>query len=83
MIAFPGTAAECEISLSEILRHSDGCAGIVMAHNHPSCDPKPSKADIDLTHRLAKLMEAVDISVLDHLIFGGGEMVSLRQLGWL
>ena len=58
-------------------------SGIVMAHNHPSGDPRPSDSDCRLTRRLATAAEAIDCTVLDHLIFAGTECTSLRQLGYL
>jgi len=60
-----------------------GSAGIVLAHNHPSGDPRPSDSDCRATRRLAAAAEALDCTILDHLIFGGPDCTSLRQLGYL
>lgn len=60
-----------------------GSAGIVLAHNHPSGDPRPSDSDCRCTRRLATAAEALDCTVLDHLVFAGGECVSFRSLGLL
>jgi DNA repair protein RadC len=60
-----------------------GSAGIVLAHNHPSGDPRPSESDFRATRRLATAAEAIDCIVLDHLVFGGEECTSLRGLGYL
>jgi DNA repair protein RadC len=60
-----------------------GSAGIVMAHNHPSGDARPSDSDCRATRRLATAAEALDCTVLDHLIFAGAECTSLRRLGYL
>lgn len=60
-----------------------GSAGIVLAHNHPSGDPTPSESDFKATRRLANAVEALDCSVIDHLIFGGSDCTSLRQAGLL
>lgn len=60
-----------------------GSAGIVLAHNHPSGDARPSDSDCRATRRLAAAAEALDCTILDHLIFGGAECTSLRQLGYL
>ena len=60
-----------------------GSAGIVLAHNHPSGDPRPSDSDCRATRRLAVAAEALDCAVLDHLVFAGTECTSLRQLGYL
>ena len=60
-----------------------GSAGIVLAHNHPSGDPRPSDSDFRATRRLAAAAQALDCTVLDHLVFGGSECSSLRRLGYL
>src|SRR3954465_13956972 len=58
-------------------------AGIVLAHNHPSGDPRPSDSDCRATRRLVTAVEALDCTVLDHLIYAGSECRSLRQMGYL
>jgi DNA repair protein RadC len=60
-----------------------GSAGIVLAHNHPSGDPRPSDSDCRATRRLATAAEALDCAIIDHLVFGGAECTSLRRLGYL
>jgi DNA repair protein RadC len=60
-----------------------GSAGIVLAHNHPSGNPRPSDSDCRATRRLATAAEAIDCAVLDHLVFAGNECTSLRRLGYL
>lgn len=59
-------------------------ASIVVVHNHPSGDPTPSGADIQLTRRLVKAGDVLGIELLDHVIIGdGGEHSSLRDLGMM
>ena len=60
-----------------------GSAGIVLAHNHPSGDPQPSRSDCQATRKLARAGEAIDLQVLDHLVFGGDACSSMRRLGLL
>jgi len=60
-----------------------GSAGIVLAHNHPSGDAQPSDSDRIATRRLAAAAEALDCTVLDHLVFAGSDCTSLRRLGYL
>jgi DNA repair protein RadC len=60
-----------------------GSAGILLAHNHPSGDPRPSESDLRVTRRLASAAEALDCMVVDHLIFAGAECTSFRALGLL
>ena len=58
-----------------------GSAGILLAHNHPSGDPRPSDSDCRATRRLAAAAEALDCTVLDHLVFAGTECTSFRRMG--
>ena len=58
-------------------------AAILLAHNHPSGDPRPSGSDLRATRRLAIDAEALDCRLLDHLVFAGAECTSLRRLGYL
>jgi len=60
-----------------------GSAGIVLAHNHPSGDAKPSDADYRATRKLARAGEAIDLAILDHLIFAGPDCGSMRRMGLL
>ncbi|MDK2821002.1 MAG: repair protein RadC [Clostridia bacterium] len=54
-------------------------ASIILAHNHPSGDPTPSKEDIEVTKRLSEAGKILGINVLDHLIIGDGRFVSLKE----
>jgi DNA repair protein RadC len=58
-------------------------AGIVLAHNHPSGDARPSNSDCRATRRLAAACEALDCTILDHLIFAGRDCASMRKLGYI
>ncbi len=58
-------------------------AGILLAHNHPSGDTRPSDSDCRATRRLASAAEALDCTVLDHLIFAGKDCTSFRKIGLL
>ncbi|MBA3666774.1 MAG: JAB domain-containing protein [Sphingomonas sp.] len=61
-----------------------GSSGVVLAHNHPSGDANPSRADCRATRSLAQAAEAIDLTVLDHLIFApGDECRSMRRMGLL
>lgn len=81
----PGDESGADFPISTIIADAveHGSAGIVLAHNHPSGDPRPSESDRRVTRRLAAAAEALDCTVLDHLVFGGEECTSLRQLGLL
>lgn len=56
-------------------------SSIILAHNHPSGDPTPSAADIEMTKQIVDAAKILDITVHDHLIIGRTGHVSLRQLG--
>lgn len=58
-----------------------GAASLVFAHNHPSTDPTPSLEDIKLTQRLVEAGDLVGIEVLDHVIIGGNQHISLKEQG--
>lgn len=60
-----------------------GSAGVVLAHNHPSGDASPSAEDCRATRRLAQAAEAIDLALVDHLIFAGAECRSFRRMGLL
>lgn len=56
-------------------------AAVILAHNHPSGVAEPSGADLAITRRLRDALALVDIRLLDHLIIGDGEIVSLAERG--
>ncbi|MDQ3245856.1 MAG: DNA repair protein [Pseudomonadota bacterium] len=76
-----GTAFPIHAILSDALQHQS--AGIVLAHNHPSGNASPSDSDCRATKRLAVAAEALDCTVIDHLVFAGRDCASLRQMGLL
>lgn len=58
-----------------------GGTGLILAHNHPSGDPRPSAVDIATTHAVIDAGRLMGITVHDHLIIGTGGHVSLRSKG--
>jgi DNA repair protein RadC len=58
-------------------------ASIIVAHNHPSGDPTPSREDIQVTKRLKEAGEILGIDCLDHLIIGAGRYISLKEKGYM
>jgi len=60
---------------------SGNCASVIIAHNHPSGDPMPSKEDIDVSKRLVQAGQMIGIEVLDHVIIGDGRWISLKERG--
>lgn len=53
---------------------------LILAHNHPSGDSSPSSEDFDLTRRLCEAGEILGIRVRDHIVIGGDEFRSIREL---
>jgi len=58
-------------------------AALILVHNHPSGDPKPSRDDIEMTKEIRKAAEALGISIHDHLVIGRKGHASFRSLGLL
>jgi len=52
---------------------------IILVHNHPSGDPEPSGEDEEITERLKKAGELLNIPVLDHVIIGAGSYYSFKE----
>ncbi|MCR2820582.1 RadC family protein [Lederbergia panacisoli] len=59
------------------------CASAIVAHNHPSGQPAPSREDIEVTKRLAEVGKIVGIEILDHLVIGAEKYISLKEKGYL
>jgi len=60
---------------------TDRAASIILIHNHPSGNPEPSPADVQITEQLAKAGEILGIKVLDHIVTGSRGTVSMRERG--
>ena len=58
-------------------------SALILVHNHPSGDPTPSRADIDMTREVQKAAAALGIALHDHVIGGNGRWLSFRQQGLL
>ncbi len=83
-IIYRGTLNYMVIHPRDILREAikSNSAGIIIAHNHPSGNPEPSKEDIELTKRLSKGADLLSIPLLDHVIIGE-DFYSMKQEGIL
>jgi DNA repair protein RadC len=82
---FSGTLSHVEVHPREIVREAIkvNAAAVILAHNHPSGSPEPSKADRLITERVVKCCRFMDIRVLDHLVIGRGAYVSFAERGWI
>ncbi len=80
-----GSVDHTFMSPREILRDAllANASAIVLAHNHPSGDPTPSRDDELVSRRLVQAGEVVGVEVLDHLVVGGDRWVSLARRGAL
>jgi DNA repair protein RadC len=61
----------------------EGAAALILVHNHPSGDPTPSKSDLGVTRKLLHAGEMLGIDLLDHVIIGRNEYVSLKEAGFI
>ena len=80
---FRGTLTRTHVYPREIVRKAldHNAAAMICAHNHPSGSAHPSKMDITLTHELKRVLAAIEVSLLDHLIVNEQEIWSLQRHG--
>lgn len=80
---FYGTIDGASVYPREVVKRAlqHNAAALIFAHNHPSGVAEPSQADIRITERLKAALALVDVRVLDHMIVGDGEVVSLAERG--
>jgi DNA repair protein RadC len=78
---YVGSVNTSLIRVAEIFREAirANCAGIIVAHNHPSGDPTPSPEDVAVTEQIVAAGKLLDIEVLDHLVIGHQRYVSLKE----
>lgn len=80
-----GSLDEAAIHPREVIRRGldIGAAALILVHNHPSGNPEPSRADIQITHRIAEAGRLLGIAVHDHVIVGRDGHASLKAKGLL
>lgn len=78
-----GSIDEAAVYVREVIRRAIdfGSAAIILVHNHPSGDPAPSRADIEITRNIAEAGKRLGIALHDHIIIGTKGHVSLRAQG--
>ncbi|WP_419810145.1 RadC family protein [Sphingomonas sp.] len=81
--ASEGTIDQAAVYIREVVKRALelGSAAVILVHNHPSGDPAPSRADIDITKAIAAAGKPLNIAVHDHLIIGTQGHASLRAMG--
>ena len=80
-----GTVDHAPVYPREVVRRALelSASAIILVHNHPSGDPTPSRADIDMTRQIAEAARALRIAVHDHLVVGRDGVASFKALGLL
>lgn len=80
-MVYRGQISSVPIRLAEILRDPVrvGAANLILVHNHPSGDPTPSPEDVILTQELKRASDLLGIDLMDHIVVGEREWVSLRE----
>ena len=83
VMVYQGSVNSAQVRVAEIFKDAirQNAPGLVVVHNHPSGDPRPSSADISLTTEINRAGQILGIDIVDHLIIGQGEFRSLRRLG--
>jgi DNA repair protein RadC len=78
-----GSIDEAPMYVREVIRRAIdlGSAAIILVHNHPSGDPSPSRADIDITRKVGEAGKRLGIALHDHIIIGSEGHSSLRAMG--
>ena len=78
-----GTVDHTPVYVREVVKRALdlGATALILVHNHPSGDPTPSRADIDMTREIARAAAPLGVTIHDHIIIGRGEPTSLKALG--
>jgi DNA repair protein RadC len=80
---FHGSLTQTSVYPREVVRQAlaHNAGAVVLAHNHPSGVAEPSRADEYLTQTLKAALKLVDVQVLDHIVVGQGQVVSMAERG--
>jgi DNA repair protein RadC len=80
-----GTVDHAPVYPREIMKRALAlnASALILVHNHPSGDPTPSRADIEMTREIVEAARALHIAVHDHLVIGRGGTASFKALGLL
>ncbi|MBF8755182.1 RadC family protein [Pseudomonas guariconensis] len=84
-ILFRGTIDRASVYPREVVRRAllHNAAALILCHNHPSGNSEPSQEDVHLTLSLKRGLALIDVRVLDHIIIGDGEPLSMVEHGWI
>ncbi len=80
---YKGNVNTSLIRAGELFREAvrENCPAIIVVHNHPSGDPTPSPEDGKITEQIVEAGKLLNIEVLDHIVIGQQNYVSLREKG--
>jgi DNA repair protein RadC len=80
---FEGTINCAHVHPREVVKRAlhHNAAAVILAHNHPSGIAEPSQSDRDITNELRKVLEVLDIRVVDHMIVGDNTVTSFAEMG--
>ncbi len=80
---FQGSLNVTNIHPREVVKRALGlnAAAVIFVHNHPSGEPEPSDADKKITVQLRETLNLIDVRVLDHIVVGANECVSMTERG--
>ncbi len=80
-----GTVNQTPLYVREVIKRalSLGATSLILSHNHPSGDPKPSPADLNITQQIMDACSSIDIKLIDHIIITKGKHFSFKTEGIL
>lgn len=80
---FQGTINQAQVYPREVVKHAlkHNAAAVILVHNHPSGNPRPSESDKAITQQIKQALQLIEVRLLDHVVVGREGFVSLAQLG--
>lgn len=81
LLVSKGSLNYCPVHPRDLFREAikANAFALIIAHNHPSQDPNPTKEDLNLTKRLVKISKLIEIPILDHIIFTNDSYFSFKE----
>ena len=82
---FTGSINSASVYPRQVVKRAlcHNAAAVILCHNHPSGSTQPSQADRQLTYRLREALALIEVQVLDHVIVGEGDPLSMAEYGWM
>jgi len=80
---YVGSVDSAQVRVGELFKHAiiNSSSAMIIAHNHPSGDPTPSPDDVAVTRAIIAAGKLLDIVILDHIVIGRSNFVSLKERG--